>query len=160
MHDIYVKKILGNVKANMYVIEFQKRGLPHAHILIIMEDDSKPRCSEDYDLIVSAEIPDKLKYSQAWATVTTSMIHGPCGKLYPKSPCMVDGKCSKEYPKDFLEYTIDSEDGYPQYRKRDNGVDFTKKSGTIIDNRWVVPHNLYLTTKYNCHINVEICSSV
>ena len=47
------------------VNQFQKRGLPHAHILIIMEDDSKPRCSEDYDLIVSTEIPDKLKYPQA-----------------------------------------------------------------------------------------------
>ena len=92
MNDIYVKKVLGNVKANMYVLEFQKRGLPHAHILIIIEDDSKPRCSEDYDLIVSAEIPDKIKYPQAWETVTTSMIHGPCGKDYPKSPCMVDGK--------------------------------------------------------------------
>ena len=78
------------------VIEFQKRGLPHAHILIIMEVDSKPRCSEDYDRIVSAEIPDKLKHPQAWKTVTTSMIHGPCGKYNPNSPCMVDGK-SKKY---------------------------------------------------------------
>jgi hypothetical protein len=29
-----------------------------------------------------------------------------------------------------------------------------------LDNRWVVPYNPYLTTKYNCHINVEICSSI
>ena len=30
----------------------------------------------------------------------------------------------------------------------------------IVDNRSVVPHNLYLVSKYNCHINVEICNGV
>ena len=32
--------------------------------------------------------------------------------------------------------------------------------GIDVDNRWVVPHNLYLATKYDCHFNIEICSSV
>ncbi|KAK4509476.1 uncharacterized protein ATC70_007828 [Mucor velutinosus] len=37
----------------------------------------------------------------------------------------------------------------------------SRHSGRItIDNRWVVPHNLYLVAKYNAHINVEICSQV
>ena len=88
MDDIYAKKIFGNVEANMYVIEFQKRGLPHAHILIIMKDDSKPRNTEDYDRIVSAEIPDIKKHPQAYETVTSLMIHGPCGKLNPLAQCM------------------------------------------------------------------------
>ena len=43
LDDIYKNEILGKVKVNMYVIEFQKRGLPHAHILIILEEESKPR---------------------------------------------------------------------------------------------------------------------
>ncbi len=43
----------------MYVIEFQKRGLPHAHILLILENQSKPRKSDDNDALVSAQITQK-----------------------------------------------------------------------------------------------------
>ncbi len=89
------------------------------------------------------------------------MIHGPSGKLNPKSPCMVDGKCSKEYPKCFNELTIEGDGSYHTYRRRDNGVNFHNKQHKMeIDNQWVVPHNLYLVSKYICHVNVEICASV
>ena len=145
----------------MHVIEFQKRGLPHAHILIILEDDSKLFTAEDYDSVVSAEIPDKIIHPQAYKTVTTAMIHGPCGILNPKSTCMEEGKCTTNYPKDFVQYTNETDDSYPVYRRRDQGVTFKNdKLNCEVDNRWVVPHNLYLVTKYDCHINVEICSSV
>ncbi len=33
-------------------------------------------------------------------------------------------------------------------------------SGFVFDNRWVVPYNPYLTMRYKCHINVEVCSSI
>lgn len=29
-----------------------------------------------------------------------------------------------------------------------------------LNNQWVVPYNPYLLSRYNCHINVEICSGV
>jgi hypothetical protein len=103
LEDIFTNNILGKVKANMYVIEFQKRGLPHAHILIVLEDECKPRNSDDYDRYVSAEIPDPNKHPQAYKTVTTSMVHGPCGKFNMKAPCM-DLETSKKHLSIFFFY--------------------------------------------------------
>ena len=87
------------------------------------------------------------------------MAHGPCGVLNTKSVCMVDGKCSKDYPKEFHDRTILCHDGYPLYRRRDNGR--TVQVGSVeVDNRWIVPYNPYLSKKYCSHINLEACTSV
>jgi hypothetical protein len=174
LDDLFNKKIFGKTKAHMYVIEFQKRGLPHAHILLILNDDDKLHTCDDYDSIVSAELPDPDKHPELFLTVTSCMLHGPCGHLNPNAPCMVEDNkgykvCSKGFPKSFCQSTQQNEDGYPEYRRRDNGIVFKKtvknpithKSEEIsVDNRWVVPYNPHLTAKYNCHINVEVCSSV
>ncbi len=86
-------------------------------------------------------------------------MHGPCGTLMPNAPCMKDGRCSKRYPRNFQENTTENIDGYPIYRRKNNGRTVEVK-GIQLDNRWVVPYNPYLATKYDCHINVEICSSI
>lgn len=93
------------------------------------------------------------------------MIHGPCGQLNPTAPCMKNGRCSKKYPHDFSEETVTNdsvESGYPEYRRRRpaNAHFRRERDNLTIDNRWVVPHNLYLAAKYDAHVNVEICSSV
>lgn len=41
MKRLLIKEgILGMVKAYVYVVEFQKRGLPHAHFLLIMREST------------------------------------------------------------------------------------------------------------------------
>ena len=55
--EILKKGIFGAKIANMRVIEFQKRGLPHAHMLIILQKRHAIRTAEQVDEIVSAEIP-------------------------------------------------------------------------------------------------------
>jgi hypothetical protein len=56
INDIHKKHILGCMIVGIYVIEFQKRGLPHAHILIFFAEDFKPHIVEDVDRMISAEL--------------------------------------------------------------------------------------------------------
>lgn len=83
----------------MYVVEFQKRGLPHVHMLIWLDSDSKKKLSSNVDQFVSAEIPDPSKDKIGYAAVARHMMHGPCGRDNSKSPCMKNMKCTKHFPK-------------------------------------------------------------
>ena len=78
---LFKKQILGVVVAYVYVVEFQKRGLPHAHFLLIMESAYKLIVPEQYDRLISAELPDKHKYPELYAMVVKHIMHGPCGSL-------------------------------------------------------------------------------
>ncbi|KAG6657396.1 hypothetical protein CIPAW_04G088100 [Carya illinoinensis] len=121
--QLFKRKIFGQVSAYVYVIEHQKRGLPHAHFLIILQKDWKVYAPESFDEIVSAEIPNKNTNLHLHNTVVKHMMHGPCGV------------------------------------RSKNGVT-VKVRGQNLDNRWVVPYNPYLLATFDCHINVEICSTI
>ena len=200
----------GKAVAWTWVIEFQKRGLPHGplrrvlrlavavfkidssplfawvccvifrdqrstiqaspflistiailtgHILLIVVAEAKPRTPSDIDALVSAEIPDPETQPALYALVETHMVHGPCGVLNPSCPCMKDGLCSKNYPKRFVSETTLKVDGYPEYRRRVTVPLRTVKRG-VLDTRSVVPHNLALLELFDCHLNVEICTSI
>ncbi|KAI5383244.1 hypothetical protein KIW84_070594 [Lathyrus oleraceus] len=157
LYDLTKKSLLGKVLAYMYTIEFQKRGLPHAHILIFLHPSNKYPTPSDIDRIISAEIPDQDTTEELYNLVKTHMIHGPCGFANRSSPCMKDGKCSKYFPKQFQPETIVDQDGFPVYRRRDNGHTVLK-NGIQVDNRNVVPYNAKLLTKYQAHINMEWCN--
>ncbi|XP_057790213.1 uncharacterized protein LOC131007083, partial [Salvia miltiorrhiza] len=155
--DFRKNKIFGTVKAVVYTVEFQKRGLPHAHILLFLSKEHKHPTAEHIDNIISAEIPDPQYDGDYYKSVQDFMMHGPCGATNKNSPCMSNGRCTKYFPKKFIEASSVDEDGYPVYKRRDNGR-FVEKGGVILDNRYVVPHNRYLLMKYGAHINVEWCN--
>lgn len=165
--DFIVKHhAFGETRCWMYSIEWQKRGLPHSHILIWLNEKIRP---EEIDSIISAEIPDRNVDPVLFLIVTSNMIHGPCGQHNNNSPCMDNGKCTKRFPKNLLSHTITGIDGYPLYRRRstqDGGHSFIlparhhQSHAIEIDNRWVVPYSPILTKTFNAHINVEYCSSV
>nr|XP_043639169.1 uncharacterized protein LOC122610240 [Erigeron canadensis] len=155
------KHVLGEVRAYVYIIEYQKRGLPHAHWLLIMKPQHKLTTPDQYDKLVCAEIPDPVKYPSLHEKVVRHMIHGPCGSLNPNNPCMQGEpkQCRWHYPRQFNEHTIQGDDSYPLYRRRKNGINVTVGKHNV-DNRWVVPYNPRLLMMFNCHMNVEICSSI
>ncbi|XP_035836020.1 uncharacterized protein LOC110888601 [Helianthus annuus] len=155
--DLKQKKIFGDINAVVYTVEFQKRGLPHAHICLFMKADHKLPTVEHIDPFISAEIPDKNEDPELYSLVSDFMIHGPCGHANMKCPCMVGNRCSKNFPKKFLESTSIDSDGFPVYRRRDSGHTVMKK-GVTLDNRSVVPYNKKLLKRYQAHINVEWCN--
>ena len=60
--QLFHKNIFGEVAARVHVVEFQKRGLPHAHFLIIMRSTYKLSSPDHNDTIVSVEIPHSSKH--------------------------------------------------------------------------------------------------
>ncbi|XP_074323220.1 ATP-dependent DNA helicase RRM3-like [Apium graveolens] len=77
--NIKDKKHFGVCIGVMYVIDFKKRGLPHVHMLIWLDADSKKNLKQNVDNFVSAEIPNPLLDPVGYAAVKEFMIHGPCG---------------------------------------------------------------------------------
>src|SRR6202453_2341635 len=152
--------LFGKVAGLVYTIEFQKRGLPHIHILIFLHHLYKIFNADDVDKIVSAQLPDAVAHPMLHQTVTKCMLHGPCGPDFPNALCMIDGKCSKHFPKDFVEETRFGDDGYPEYARPNNGRIFTSTSGKTFNNSDVVTYCPLLSARYDCHINVEICTSI
>ena len=175
MTDINSGQIFGKVPAYLWVIEFQKRGLPHTHILVILAEDDRINSSAEIDSVISAELPpdpalfplgsdQRAQAERLQSFVLQNMIHGPCGKMNPKSPCMVDGKCSKGYPKQFCDKTaVNPDNTYPEYQRLEpskggRSIIITKDGRSYeIDNRWVVPYSPFIGLKFDCHANMEIC---
>ncbi|XP_058789056.1 uncharacterized protein LOC131663017 [Phymastichus coffea] len=154
--DIVIKKnYFGKVASYVYVIEFQKRGLPHMHLLITLEQGYKITTADVVDKFISAEIPVKITNPPLFDIVIKNMIHGPCGDW-----CMKDDKCSKKFPKPFQRETTMDENGYPHYRRSCTGEDYELPNGRKINNSWVVPHCAELLLILDCRINVEIVSSI
>ncbi|XP_028074574.1 uncharacterized protein LOC114276939 [Camellia sinensis] len=159
--DILIKHVLEKVLAYAYVIEYQKRGLLHAHMVIILDENDKLRTPDDYDNIVRAEIPDKRLEPRLYSVVLKHMIHGPCGMYNERSPCMTNGRCKRRFPKPFSSITTLGNDSYPIYRRREGeSVPLESNPSVLVDNSWVISYNPWLLLKYDCHINLEICSSV
>ncbi|CAN0871869.1 ATP-dependent DNA helicase PIF1 [Linum grandiflorum] len=160
MHQLYLDatsicQCFGN--PDLFItFTFQKRGLPHVHILIWLCQESKLVEPWQIDRAISAELPDPSIDPQGFSTVTRFMVHGPCGEDRPNSPCMESGQCTKKFPKLFCSETTYDDDGYVTYKRRDTGI-VVDRSGVLLDNRFVVPYNRSLLVKYQAHMNIEVC---
>ena len=157
--DIYKKEIFGRVVAYVYVIEFQKHGLPHLHLLVVLEDNLRLRTPAEIDSCISAQWPNPVTEPLLFETVKSTMVHGPCRHLNPSAPCMQNGHCTKQYPKQFEPFTRTTDDGYLAYARPNDGdtypISITGLGTVELDNRWIVPYNPYILGKFNCHMNVK-----
>ena len=126
MNDLLKGNIFGKIVAYLWVIEFQKRGLPHVHMLLILDKEDVPKTANEVDKMVCAELPpnpseegisqeEKAKRQPLWDIVVNTMIHGPCNADH----CIKKGVCTKGFPKAFQKKTVlDEERSYPIYQRR------------------------------------------
>ncbi|OAV90340.1 hypothetical protein PTTG_28369 [Puccinia triticina 1-1 BBBD Race 1] len=141
----------GRVVAYVWTVEFQKRGLPHLHLMVTVDENDVPSLPEDIDNMISAELPDPIKSPVLHKLVCEFMLHGPC----ESRPCWNGNACRLGFPKAFSERTINVDGAYPVYLRRNDGRSITKQRSTF-DNGSVVPYSPYLTRMFECHINVEV----
>ena len=156
---IYKHGIFGIAVAYVYSIEFQKRGLPHMHMLIFLKEPYKVNTTEAIDSCIWARWPDPESQPLLFKTVKKCMVHGPCGPANPNSPCMENGKCLKGYPKPFAEFTTMDEHGFPVYFRPNDGHSYSV-GGFQVNNQWIVPFSPFLSGLFDCHINVECAASL
>ena len=138
----------GRVLYCIHSIEFQKRGLPHAHILIKFASDCIH--PDDIDSVVSAELPDNADDA---ILVNTFMCHNHPSPNRPLSKyCQYelhDGTraCRFRYPHPLQATTTIDPEGRVHYRRRKSGDEM------------IVPHCLPLLRKFQCHINFEVANT-
>ncbi|GJQ94768.1 DNA helicase [Tanacetum coccineum] len=169
-------KPFGQIIAVVYTVEFQKRGLPHCHTLIWIDEACRIQNHEHIDDYVSVELPSKEVDPESYRIVSEFMIHGPCGRLCPAASCMKDksiglygswirntqleiptkSRCTKNFPKEYCPQTYIDSDGFVHYQRRDTGITTTKQN-IQLDNGYVVPYNKQLLKTFYAHINVEYC---
>ena len=154
MNAILKEGIFGPCVGHVYVIEFQKRGLPHMHLLLFLKGEYKLLSPDVVDSIITARWPDPTTQPRLFEAVKKFMVHGPCGALNPHAPCMKDGKCIHGYPKPFQQHTTMDHEGYPHYARPDDGRCHDVR-GFMLDNRWIIPFSPFCLLWLQCHINIE-----
>jgi hypothetical protein len=115
MNTISKSHAFESARCWMYSIEWQKRGLPHAHVLIWLRDKIK---ADQIDSDIGAGLPDLQRDPRLYEIIVKNMIHDPCVNVNPNSPCMKDEKGTERHPRQLLHDMKTGDDGHPLYRRR------------------------------------------
>jgi hypothetical protein len=96
--------------------------------------EQKVSTTKDIDCLVLVKLLLP-KNAPLFEMVTKCLLHELCSEEYPNAPYMVNNVCKKRYPRAFSEETTQGEDGYPVYRRRNDGRTFQKTpDGFAYDN--------------------------
>jgi hypothetical protein len=138
-------EIFGTVPALIYTVKYQKRKLPHAHIIIFFAGGHAFSEPETIDNLIRAELPNRALDPDKSLTeiIKQVMVHGLCKPLKSRAIYMKKAHAnapltySKRFPKPFINKIIINNDGYPKYRRRRtvNDVNIQWDDEGIYDNR-------------------------
>jgi len=158
----------------LYSIEWQKRGMPHCHMLLFMEKGHEPNTPERIDRLVKATIPPRpspddpperrLFLRRLRKAVVRHMIHSRCDHN-KNAYCQIGAKahwctCTKRFPKPHCDFTTIGESNYVTLARPEDGETILKaaydKENVPHDNSWVVAYNPTLLVALDSHVNVEV----
>ena len=146
LHNITDRHIFGDIHAWVHSIKFQKRGLPHMHLLSLFPCHI-PSTAADIDSLIWASWPDPKCKPVLFDMVKHCMVYGLCGRMFLHAPCMRNGKCSKGFPKPFQSVTVMWTEGYLIYARPHDSRAYDIRTFHA-NNRWIVHYNPYLLMRY------------
>ena len=138
----FIRKHFGKVVYEIRVIEWQKRGLPHAHI--VFKIDPQPPFGA-IESLVRATIPSETENSRLRAAVLRHNIHSQDHLTRTVSRCNKDGVCCFGFPHRIQDRSTIDAHGRISYKRLTE------------DDRWVVPYCPALTLLMDCHVHVDVC---
>ena len=166
--DITEKHILGQPTAPLEIVKICPKTNPLAYILVplITIPRTKIQTSLELDKMITAEIPNPETQPELHNLIAKHMIHTACLTTNKQSSCSNQyGRCRSNFPKEFQEETHKDQfigHGLPECKRRSpsrGGYTTTikTKGKTItVDNRWVIPYNPFLMTKYQTFMAIGI----
>lgn len=157
LRNIMDRNLFGEARGYVYTVEYQKCGLPHAHLIVFLHPVSRLSSASAVDSVISTEFPDPDTHPRLFNLVKRHMVHSPCGSEH-SSPCDDGmGRCTKGFPKPFQNETQITTESYVKTCRRDTGTKYDVR-GVQLDNRSIVAYSPYLLLKYGTHVNVECMS--
>lgn len=126
-------------------------GILHVHMGLILDKSSIPGTGDNIDILISSGLPFPDSKPQLHSAVTQCMLHEP----YKSHQFWLGSEWCLGYSHVLIDEAQKIEDSYSTYKNLNNGWVVLKNTQTYHDGH-VVPHNLFLLFKYNCHINIKI----
>src|SRR5205823_6036812 len=85
VQDVYDSNMFGRAMCYNYTVDFQKRVIPHTHILMTITDDSQIRTADDVNFFIRSNNSGKESEPELYDLVTKAMVHRPCGERISES---------------------------------------------------------------------------
>ena len=148
--DIKAGKYFGGRKAVyvQYSIEFQKRGIPHAHVLIRLEGE-QPAQPSDVDELVSVHLPARC--AADCGACRACKLHDAVSK-HMWHRCYKDRCFAKKDSPDQCKYGFPFDTCRTSYIGTDGMWFMKRRTGEEL----VVSYNADLLLEYDCHMNVQV----
>ena len=154
-------RFCGTCRYTLRVVEYQLRGLPHAHIVLASE--AAPQTPDEVDLLISCELP--AEDGPLREAVLAHMIHRCNHSCHPDDP---QQECVRGCPWPFQEQTSYDARGYPHHRRRpcNNTCPNCRSNRAVYGrlfvccNRLIAEYSPEILLMWDGHANVRFAGSV